>query len=406
VFHMGEITCSSSWFGPVHGRAGAPVGSGPGGIGDLCETGGFPKRGSVLDATRSPRPAFDPEFGATGPASIGDLADFHGCSTRASGLRERFRILAPALRKSYDTRTVTLRRSEVVQGQDYEVRVVGAPRAGFRDAYHWLLTIPWWAAIAIIVGGYLLINTLFALAYLAAGGIANAAPGSFVDAFFFSVQTIGTIGYGTMYPATRLANSLVVAESVCGLLVMALATGLVFVRFSLTRARVVFSSRVAIGPIDGVPTLMIRVGNERRGRIVDATFRLTLARTEFASEGTRLYRSVDLSLMRSHATVLARSWMVLHRLTSESPLAGATPGSLAASEAELTLAVAGTDETSLQAVHAQQTWSDRSIVWGARLADILADTPDGNLLMDLTRFHELTPTLPVPGFPYGAGPES
>jgi len=174
----------------------------------------------------------------------------------------------------------------VVRGQDDEVRVVGAPRTGARDAYHWLLTVPWWAAISLIVGAYLLLNSLFALAYLASGGIINADPGSFADAFFFSIQTMGTIGYGSMYPATRTANVLVVAESVVGLLVTALATGLVFVRFSLTRARVVFSSRIAIGPIDGVPTLMIRVGNERRGRIVGATFRLTLARTEFSARSS------------------------------------------------------------------------------------------------------------------------
>ncbi len=298
---------------------------------------------------------------------------------------------------------MTLRRTEVVQGQDYEVRVVGAPPAGFRDVYHWLLTVPWWAAIALIVASYLGLNAIFATAFLATGGIVNAAPGSFLDAFFFSVQTMGTIGYGSMYPSTRTANALVVVESVVGLLVTALATGLVFVRFSLTRARVTFSSRVAIGPIDGVPTLMIRVGNDRRGRIAGVTFRLTLARTEVSSEGTRLYRYMDLPLVRDHATVLSRSWMVLHRLVPGSPLAGATPRSLAESEAELTLAVAGTDETSLQAVHAQRTWGDRSIAWGARLADVLLDTPDGNLVLDLRRFHDLTPTPPVPGFPYGEG---
>jgi inward rectifier potassium channel len=301
---------------------------------------------------------------------------------------------------------VTLRNSEVVHGQDYEVRVVGAPPAGPRDVYHWLLTVPWWAAIALIVAAYLVLNVLFALAFLATGGVANAVPGSFVDAYFFSVQTMGTIGYGSMYPATRAANAVVVLESVVGLLVTALATGLVFVRFSLTRARVTFSSRIAIGPIDGVPTLMIRVGNERRGRIVGATFRLTMARTEVSTEGTRLYRYVDLPLVRDHATVLARSWMVMHRLAPGSPLAGASPRSLADAEAELTLAVAGTDETSLQAVHVQRTWGDRSIAWGARLADVLLDAPDGNLVLDLRKFHDVTPTQAVPGFPYGEGGES
>ncbi len=292
-------------------------------------------------------------------------------------------------------------RSEVYRAEGYEVRVVGGPPAGVRDLYHLLLRFPWWTAIAVIVGGYLLLNLFFAAVFLAAGGIANAAPGSFVDAFFFSVQTMGTIGYGAMYPATRLANAVVVAESVSGLVVTALATGLVFARFSQTRARVVFSSRIAIGPMDGAPTLMLRVGNERSGRIVDATFRLTLTRTTRTSEGVVVYRSEDLPLVRHRANALVRSWMILHRIGPGGPLARDTPESLAACDAELTLAVAGTDETSLQPVHAQHTWMHGSVVWGARLADVVSETPDGSVLLDLGLFHELVPTEPTADFPYG-----
>ncbi len=289
------------------------------------------------------------------------------------------------------------------RAEGYEIRIVGGPAAGLRDLYHLLLRIPWWSALAVIVGGYLLVNAIFAVVFLTVGGVANAAPGSFADAFFFSVQTMGTIGYGSMYPATRLANSVVVAESVISLVVTALATGLVFVRFSQTRARVVFSSRVAVGPMDGVPTLMLRVGNERSGRIVGATFRLTLMRTTRTSEGVVVYRTEDLQLVRDSANALARSWMILHRLDRGSPLLADTPESLDACDAELTLAVAGTDETSLQAVHAQHTWLHRSIVWGARLADVTSETPNGDLLLDLGRFHELTPTEPTPEFHYGHG---
>jgi len=295
-------------------------------------------------------------------------------------------------------------RTEVLRAEGYEMRILGVPRAGLRDVYHWLLGVPWWAALGGIVLAYLALNALFAVVYLLVGGVANAAPGSFLDAFFFSVQTMGTIGYGSMYPATRAANAVVVAESVAGLLATALATGLVFARFSQTRARVIFSSRVAIGPFDGVPTLMIRVGNERHGRIVDASFRLTLQRTTRTAEGVPFYRSTDLALVRERATALARSWTVLHRLADGSPLARDTPESVAAADVELTLAVIGTDETSLQPVHAQHTWMAGSIVWGARLADILTETPDGKLvIVDLALFHELAPTEPVAGFPYRAG---
>jgi len=296
-------------------------------------------------------------------------------------------------------------RTEVVRADGYEMRIVGVPRAGLRDLYHWLLRVPWWGALAAIVGGYLVLNALFALVYLAVGGVAGAAPGSFLDAFFFSVETMGTIGYGSMYPATRAANAVMVSESVVGLVVVALATGLVFVRFSLARARVVFSARVAVGPNDGVPTVTIRLGNERRGRIVDAGFRLTLTRTTRTEEGGVAYRATDLGLVRDRAPALSRSWTVLHRIVPGSPLAGDSPESLAAGDAELTLAVTGTDETSLQPVHAQHTWIHTSIVWGTRLADVLSETPDGNVVLDLRRFHDLAPTAPIPGFPYGERPD-
>jgi len=294
-------------------------------------------------------------------------------------------------------------RAEVYRSEGYEIRVVGGPAPGLRDLYHSLLRASWWSALAAIVGAYLALNTLFAAVFLATGGVANAAPGSLADAFFFSVQTMGTIGYGSMYPATRLANAVVVAESVSGLVFTALATGLVFVRFSRARARVVFSSEIAIGPMDGTPTLMIRVGNARVDRIVGASFRLTLVRTSRTLEGVPFYRSQDLSLVRERADALARSWMILHRLEPDSPLAGETPASMAASEAELTLSLTGTDETSLQPAFAQHTWLHRSIVWGARLADVLSETPEGDLLLDLRHFHEVVPTQPLPGFPYGSG---
>jgi inward rectifier potassium channel len=292
-------------------------------------------------------------------------------------------------------------RVEVVRGDGYETRIVGAPAAGLRDLYHWLLRVPWWGAFAAVTAAYLALNGLFALVYLAVGGLGGATPGSFLDAFFFSVETMGTIGYGSIYPATRAANLVMVVESITGLVFVALATGLVFVRFSLTRARVVFSARVAIGPYDGVPTVMIRIGNERHGRIVDAGFRLSITRTARTDDEPVAYRTVDLALVRSRAPALSRSWTLLHRILEGSPLLGETPESLAAQDAELTLAVTGTDETSLQPVHAQHTWGHARVLWGTRLADVLSETPDGNVVLDLRRFHDVTPTAPIPGFPYG-----
>jgi inward rectifier potassium channel len=284
----------------------------------------------------------------------------------------------------------------------YRFRIIGAPAPGMRDLYHGLLRIPVSALIGLIVAGYLALNALFAALYLLTGGLANAAPGSFVDAFFFSVQTMGTIGYGAMYPASRAANALVVTESVTGLIVTAVATGLVFVRFSQTQGRVVFSHRCAISPIDGVPSLSLRVGNERGNQIFDARFRLILTRTARTLEGVTYYRSEDLPLVRERAHALTRSWNILHRIVPGTALHGETPESLAAADAELIVTLSGTDDTSLQPVHARHTYPQSDLIWGARLADVISETPDGDILLDLRYFHELAPTAPTPEFPYPA----
>jgi inward rectifier potassium channel len=260
--------------------------------------------------------------------------------------------------------------------------------------------MPWWAAFLIIVGGYLALNALFALLYMEVGGVTNVAPGSFLDDFFFSVQTMGTIGYGWMYPTTRAANALVVAESVTGLVITALATGLVFVRFSQPRGRVLFSRRVTIGPLDGIPTLMIRVGNERSNLIFDVVFRLTMNLKTTSSEGIVIYRTLDLPLVRDRAPTLARAWNIQHRIGPESPLHGHTPEWLHANEVELGLTLSGADAISLQPVHSRHSYADTDLVWGARLADVLSETPDGNMLLDLRLFHEVVPTAPTPDFPY------
>jgi inward rectifier potassium channel len=280
-------------------------------------------------------------------------------------------------------------RKEIVRTEAYDIHILGVPPPGIRDLYHALLRIPWWATFVVIVAIYLALNGLFAVLYLEVGGVANARPGSLSDAFFFSVQTMGTIGYGTMYPASTAANGVVVAESVTGLVLTALATGLVFVRFSQTRARLLFSAKVAIGPFDGVPTLMLRVGNERRGNIVGTEFRLTFTRTSTTAEGVTVYRLEELPLVRSRAPALSRAWNVLHRIVEGSPLHGYDADKLVQDSGELSLEVVGIDDTSLQPVHARHTWFAGSVAWGARLADVLSETPDGDVILDLRHFHEV-----------------
>ena len=259
---------------------------------------------------------------------------------------------------------------------------------------------PWWFALACITGIFLGSNALFACLYVASGGVAHAAPGSFADAFFFSVQTMGTIGYGTYYPESRLANALVVAESLTGLTLTALFTGLVFAKFSRSTARMIFSREAVITPMNGHPTLMLRLGNQRGNQIVDARITVTLTRNELTSEGTVFYRSLDLKLSRPHLLSLSRSWSVMHRIEADSPFHGQTPASIAEQEVELAVMVVGTDDITMQPVHAAHRYFARQILWGRRHADVLTETPEGDLVLDLRPFHDTLPTQPTNDFPY------
>jgi inward rectifier potassium channel len=280
------------------------------------------------------------------------------------------------------------------------ISVIGAPRTTLRDFYYLFLKVRWSIAIAVIVAVYLALNAAFAAAYLAAGGIVNAQPGSFYDAFCFSVETMGTVGYGWMYPLSAAANAVMICESVTSLIVTAVATGLVFAKFSRSSARVVFSKYAVIGPMDGVPTLMLRVGNERGNQILEATVRVALVRTEVTKEKTKFYRMYDLRLWRERSPAMSRSWTVLHAIDQGSPLYGATPESIMRDEVELIINLVGTDDTSLQPVHARKRYEDREIVWGARHADVLTENDDGTIVMDVRRFHDIHPTEPFDGFPY------
>src|SRR5439155_8782526 len=180
------------------------------------------------------------------------------------------------------------------------------PPAWLRDLYHHTLRMGW--CPFLLLGGivYIALNAGFALVYLVEpGGIANARPGAFADAFFFSVQTMASIGYGQMYPRTTYANLVMTVEAASGLFILALATGLVFARFSRPTARILFSRIAVIGPHNGRPTLSLRLANQRRNQILQAEVALNLLRDEETAEGTILRRFYELKLQRHRTPVLA-----------------------------------------------------------------------------------------------------
>ncbi|MFZ5442061.1 MAG: ion channel [Myxococcota bacterium] len=293
-----------------------------------------------------------------------------------------------------------LRTRVISAGTSYRVSVLDERPLDLRDVSHAMLSLSWPATLGVIVGAWLALNALFAGVFVLTGGVANAAPGSFKDAFFFSVQTMATIGYGAMYPQSDVAEVVVVIESLVGLVVTAIATGVIFVRFSRIRGRVSFSKRVALGVLNGAPHLCVRVGNGRSNRIFDAQFRLLLIRTVVTPEGMTLYQSEDLKLVRDYAPTLQRAWNLMHRIDASSPLAGLGPEQLVAQEAELHVALTGTDETTLQVVHGRHIWEAPDLVFGARLADIVSTDAQGNVTLDLRRFDDVVPTEPTAQFPW------
>src|SRR5262249_21672410 len=157
----------------------------------------------------------------------------------------------------------------------------------------------WFKVMLLVAGTYLGINAIFATLYLAGGDcIAGAAPRSLRDAFFFSVQTFSTIGYGVMAPKTLYASVVVTLEAFVGLVTVAMATGLMFAKFSRPTARVLFSDRIVLAPRDGKPTLMLRLANERGNDIIEASFRVTVLKAEVTAEGEMMRRVHDVPLVR------------------------------------------------------------------------------------------------------------
>jgi len=281
-----------------------------------------------------------------------------------------------------------------------QVTVLGTRDEPFRDIYHVILRAPWTAVLAGSAFMYLLFNLFFAAAFDEIGGVGGVQSGSFSEYFFFSVQTMATIGYGQLYPVSTAANILVVSEAIVGMTIVALTTGLLFAKFSAVRARIQFAREAVIGPLDGIPTLMFRLGNERSSQIIDAVVRVIMYRTEISVEGMKNYRMYDLPLERERTPTLSRSWTVLHRVRPGSMLYGATPESVVRDEIEFLISMVGLDELTGQPMHARQTYDGAKLRWGARHHDLLSDREDGGLVLDMTHFNDIVPTVPTDNFPY------
>lgn len=275
-----------------------------------------------------------------------------------------------------------------------EIERIGDPHSYWGDIYHLLLTMPWVSFISITSALYLLINALFAYAYHLSGGVAtlnSGGPQHFQDLFFFSVQTMASIGYGAIYPDNGYAHWLVVLESLVGLFFIATTTGLVFARFSLPTARILFSDVAVIAPFNGIPTLMFRTANKRKNYILEAQLWVTLVRDEHSAEGDFMRRFHDIHLVRSHTPVFSLSWTAMHQILPGGLLDGDTVETLRRDRAEIIVTLTGLDETLAQTIHARHTFTAKDIHWNYRFADILLTGRNGNRVIDFNQFNVIHP---------------
>jgi inward rectifier potassium channel len=271
---------------------------------------------------------------------------------------------------------------------------LGAPR-GWSDVYYGFLVLPWPVFLVSLVGLYLLLNLGYAVLFaLRPGSVYAAKPGSLLDAFFFSVETMSTVGYGEMYPATLYGHVVVTMNVLTGVLMVPLATGLMIAKFCLPAARVLFSRNAVVSRFDNVRTLMFRVANVRKNQIIEAHMKLTLLRNEETAEGHHYRRMLDLPLVRDTSPFFALSWTVMHPIDEASPLNGMGPDECQSAAAQLVAVLIGIDSTTSSTVYARHGYTFADILFDHYFEDVLEVREDGTSEIDFRRFHA---TRSVPG---------
>src|ERR1700693_5737287 len=258
-----------------------------------------------------------------------------------------------------------------VRSGQFEFVKLNAKKADLRDTYHLIPTLSWPGFAGFIFSIYLLINVVFALLYLLEPhAIAEMAPGSFLDAFFFSVETLATVGYGHMYPETLYGHLITMLEIMVGLFGLAVITGLIFVRFSRPTARMHFSKVAVIAPFDGVPTLMIRLANLRHQAMVEPEFRMILMRDSITVEGEEVRRFRSLKLEFDHLIAFPAVLTVRHRIDEESPLFEMTPEDFQQQDVRILDSIVGVDTVIVAPVQSLRDYNYDQFEWNRRFVEI------------------------------------
>ena len=261
------------------------------------------------------------------------------------------------------------------------------------SAYHAMLTMPWWQFFGLTAAMYLVVNAAFAAAYLACGpsALGSSTAGmenhTYLRAFFFSVQTLATIGYGQVVPLGTAANTIVTVEALTGLMGFAIVTGLLFARFSRPTAKLLFSQHALLAPYQNITALEFRVANARSNELTEITAKVLFSKFEDV-EGTRTRRYYPLDLERSGVVFLPLTWTVVHPINRNSPMYGETPESLRQSQAEVLVLLSAFDETFSATVKTRTSYVPDEVLFGYRFANpfVLSAADHNKVAVDMRQF--------------------
>ena len=281
-------------------------------------------------------------------------------------------------------------KPQLVRFGHREIETLGLSQGFWTDLYHRAMTVHWPVFFGSAAVLFVTLNAVFGFLYwLGHEPIANAEGNGPLAYFYFSIETLATVGYGDMHPQTEYGHLIATVEIFTGMSFLAVMTGLIFARFSRPRARFVFASTAVISRHEGRQALMIRTANARHNTISRANGRLWLIRAERSKEGDQLRRFYELKLDRSEHPMFVLSWMLFHIIDKESPLHEATASDLEEGDALLVLNVGGLDDSSAQQLYARHVYSWRDIRWQHRYKDITSVSPQGRFLLDYTKFNDV-----------------
>jgi inward rectifier potassium channel len=264
---------------------------------------------------------------------------------------------------------------------------LNADRRDLRDTYHWMLGLSWPQFAALILSIYVAVNLIFSVFYYV-GRPCIAGADTFADGFFFSIETLATVGYGHLYPESLYGHIVATVEIMIGMFGMAVITGLIFVRFSRPTARLVFSNTLVVGPFDGQPALMLRVANLRHHAMAEAKFRVMFVRNELVKEGEVMRRFYALPLQFDRLITFPVALTIRHIIDERSPLHGLTAADLEQCDARVLASIVCIDTVIPAPVQSQRDYTWKDIRFGHRFVEIYTDLDDHRMAVDYGRLHE------------------